>query len=41
MTGRQVDVMVFDHFKISDTDSTVLGLTHLLKVELRTDDVQS
>ena len=33
--------MIFDHFKISDTDGTALDLSDLLKMKLRSDHVQS
>ena len=33
--------LVFDHFKISDTDGTLLDLPGLMKLELRNDNVQS
>ena len=41
VTGRQVAWVVRDHFKISDTDGTVLNLSDPLKVEVKNDNVQS
>ena len=41
LTGRQVAWMTSDHFKISDTDGTFQDLPDLVKVELRSDNVQS
>ena len=41
MTWRPVAWMIYDHFKVSDTDGTVLDLPDLVKVEIGNDTLQS
>ena len=41
VTGRHSAWMIHDHFKSSKTDGTILGLSDVLKVELRHDHLQS
>ena len=41
LTGRQVAWMIYDHFKISDMNGTLLELSDLSKSELRNDNLQS
>ena len=36
-TGRQVAWMMFEYFKVSDTDESVLDLNEISKVELKND----
>ena len=33
--------MIYDYFKVSDTDESVLDLNDILKVEFKTDNIQS
>ena len=39
--SRQVAWMIYQYFKVSDTDDSVLDLNEILKVELKNDNVQS
>ena len=41
LTGRQVAWMIYEYFKVSDTDESVLDLDEILKVELKNNNVQS
>ena len=41
LTGRQVACMIFEYFKFSDTDESVLDFDEILKVELKNDNVKS
>ena len=41
LTGKQVTWMIYEYFKVSDTDESVLDLNAILKVELKDDNVQS
>ena len=41
LLGRPTAWLIFEHFKINDTDGTVLAPSDFLQVELRNDDLQS
>ena len=41
LTRRQVAWMICEHVKISDTDGAVLDIADLLKIELKSDNVQT
>ena len=41
LTERQVAWMIYEYFKVSDTDESVLDLNDILKVEFKTDNIQS
>ena len=41
LTERQVAWMIYEYFKVSDTDESVWDLDEILKVELKNDNVQS
>ena len=37
LTGRQAAWMIYEYFRVSDTDESVLDLNVMLKVELKND----
>ena len=39
--GRQFAWMIYEYFKVSDTDESVSDLNEILKVQLKNDNVQS
>ena len=41
LKGRQVAWMIYDYFKVSDTDESVLDRNEVLNVELRNDNIES
>ena len=41
LTGRQVTWLICEYVKVSDTDESVLDFSQSLKVELKSDNVQS
>ena len=41
LTGRQVAWMIYEYFKVIDTDDSVLDLVEILMVELNNDNVLS
>ena len=40
-TGRQTAWMIYEHFKISDMDDTVLAVSDVIELELGGDNVQT
>ena len=41
LTGRQIAWMIYDHFKLTDTDGAFLEFTDLLRVELKGDNLRA
>ena len=41
LSVRQVAWMIFEYFKVRDTDESVLDFSEILKVEWKNDNVQS
>ena len=41
LMGRQVAWMIYEYFKVSDTDESFLDLSEILKVDLKNANVQS